>query len=72
MNSAGYQDPGVQAHISGLKIAQLFEENLGLDKFDLVTENIRVAESQKTQALAAQAQEETATEIIDRGEPEIQ
>jgi hypothetical protein len=66
VNSAAYQDPGVQAHISGLGIAKLMEQGLGLEDFDLVQENIRVAEQQETQALMAQAQENVATEVMDR------
>jgi len=58
MNSGAYADPSVSTHISGLKIAQLLEEMLGLEKFELVGENIRVAETQKTQKLMAQAQNE--------------
>jgi len=66
VNSGAYQDPAVAAHISGLKIAQMLEENLGLEKFELVQDNIRVAEQQTTQALMAQAQESNVEEIADR------
>jgi hypothetical protein len=66
INSAGYQDPAVSAHISGKKIAQLMEEHLGLDKFELVQDNIRIAESQESQGMAAQAQENVAGEIATR------
>jgi hypothetical protein len=66
INSAAYQDPAVNSHISGKRIAQIMEEHLGLDKFELVEDNIRIAEGQETQALAAQAQENVAREIADR------
>ena len=66
INSAAYQDPAVAAHISGKRIAQLMEEHLGLDKFELVQDNIRVAEGQETQAMAAQAQENVVGQIADR------
>ena len=66
VNSAAYQDPAVQAHISGKKIAELMEEHLGLETFELVQDNIRIAESQDTQALATQAQENVVSEIGDR------
>lgn len=69
-NSALYADPSVQTHISGLKIAKLMEENMGLDQFELVQENIRVSENMTTQSIATQAQEGVATEILDRGEEE--
>lgn len=66
VNSAAYQDPAVSAHISGKKIAQIMEELLGLDKFELVGDNIRIAEGRESQAMQAQAQEEVAGEIADR------
>ena len=66
INSAAYQDPAVAAHISGKKIAQLMEEHLGLDKFELVQDNIRIAEGQESQSMQAQAQENVVGEIADR------
>jgi hypothetical protein len=66
VNSAAYQDPSVVTHVSGLRIASLLEEMLGLDKWDLVEENVRLAENQQTQSVAQQVQEEQVTEIADR------
>lgn len=66
INSAAYNDPAVQVHISGFKIAELIEENLGLQKFELVQNNVRIAEQQQTQALTMSAQEENVGEIADR------
>ena len=66
VNSAAYQDPSVAAHVSGKKIAQLMEENLGLERFELVQDNIRIAEQQDTQKLATQAQENVVSDIADR------
>lgn len=66
MNSPAYADPAVATHISGLKIAKLMEENLGLEEFELVADNIRIAEQKQTQSLASMAQEEGAGEIADR------
>ena len=66
VNSAAYQDPAVQAHLSGKKLAAVMEEHLGLGKFELFQENIRVAEVQETQGLAAQAQENVVGQIADR------
>jgi hypothetical protein len=66
VNSAAYADPAVAAHVSGIKIAELLEEMLGLDKYDLVQNNIRVAEQQETQQLVSQTQEENVTQIADR------
>jgi len=66
VNSAAYQDPAVSVHISGLKIAHLMEEHLGLESFELVQENIRVAEQQTTQKLITQTQEEGVKDLADR------
>jgi len=76
INSAAYQDPAVSTHISGKKIAEMMEENLGLTQYELVQDNIRIAEQQETIAeqqetakLGTQAQENVATDIIERPEP---
>ena len=66
--SAAYADEDVRVNISALRVAQLFEEALGLDRFELVEEGIRIAERQNTQSVATQAQQEVAEEILDRGE----
>lgn len=66
VNSAAYQDPSVAAHVSGKRIAEIMEEHLGLERFDLVQDNIRVAETQETQQLANQAQENVVDEIATR------
>jgi hypothetical protein len=69
VNSALYSDPSVNTHISGLKLAELMEENLGLDAFDIVQANIRVAEQQQTQSLSNLAADENVGEIADRALP---
>ena len=66
INSGAYQDPAVQTHMSGKRIAELFEEALGLGKFDIVQDNIRIAEQQETQALASQARQNLAEEVAGR------
>jgi len=66
VNSGAYSDPAVQAHISGLKIAELLEENLGLQEFELVSPNIRVAEMQETQSKTAMSQDQNMNEIANR------
>ncbi len=55
-NSAIYQDQSVNAHISGLGIATLLEELLGLDRYKLVRPNVRVAETMDTQLAMTEAQ----------------
>jgi hypothetical protein len=66
VNSGAYQDPAVSAHISGKRIAELFEETLGLGRWNLVSENIRISEQQETQSLATQAQQNVAEEVAGR------
>jgi hypothetical protein len=51
------QDPSINVHISGKKIASLFEQLLGLEKYDLVQDNIRLLEQMQTQKLAQSAQQ---------------
>ena len=63
INSAAYQDPAVVSHISGLKVAELLQENLGLEQFELVQENIRMAEQQRTQQLAQTAQQANVEQL---------
>jgi hypothetical protein len=65
-NSGVYQDPAVNTHISGKRIAEILEENLGLDKLDLVSDNIRVAEQQLTQSMIQRSQEAVAGEAMQR------
>jgi hypothetical protein len=62
LNSAIGQDPAINVHLSGVQLARAAEEILGLDRFDLFQENIRLfeqAESQRlTNALTEQLQME--------------
>lgn len=53
------QDPAVVAHISGKKLAQLLEEMLDLERFDLVSDNIRIGELMETEQLKQSAQQIT-------------
>lgn len=56
--SPAYMDPGVRVHLSGKKIAQLFPQLLGIEKFDLYQENAQVFETLETAQLQSQAQED--------------
>jgi hypothetical protein len=49
------QDQSVSAHISGKKIAQVIEELLGLERFGLVQDNIRIMETMETQQMMQSA-----------------
>lgn len=52
------QDPTVNAHVSGKTIAHLiFDDLLGLDRYKIVSDNIRVAETLETQQQMASAQQ---------------
>lgn len=67
-NSPLGQDQAVTAHISGKALAYMLEDLLGIERFKLVSENIRVLEMQETQQLvntAAQHLEETAATPIE-------
>ena len=66
IQSGVMQDPAVSAHISGFRLAKLLEENLGLDGYELVVDNIRITEQQKTQSLSNQAQDENVKEVAGR------
>lgn len=55
--SAIGQDPAVQTHVSGKKIAQLMEDLLELDRYELVSDNIRVTEQLETQKLIGAGQQ---------------
>ena len=56
-NSPIGQDPGVTAHISGKQLAKLMEELLDLNRFELVKDNIRIAELMETEQLKQSAQQ---------------
>jgi hypothetical protein len=51
------QDPAVNAHVSGVGMAKLIEELLDLERFDLVQENVRIAEMLETEKLKQSAQQ---------------
>ena len=56
-NTPLMQDPSVNVHISGKKMAQLVEELSDLDQFSLYSENIRVIEQAETQRMIDNAQQ---------------
>lgn len=57
MSSSIGQDPSVNVHISGKKVAELIEELLELDRYQLVQENIRVVEFLETEKLKQAGQQ---------------
>lgn len=58
------QDPAIISHISGIKLAKVVEELLGLGRFELVQENVRVLEANNTQQMAAAAQQVQAEQTM--------
>lgn len=53
------RDPMVLNHFSSIKTAQMFEELLDLKDYELVLENVRLAEAQKAQQLQAAGQQQS-------------
>lgn len=51
-------DPSVMAHVSGKQEAKMFEELLGLDRYNLVKENVRIGEQLETAKLTQQLQKD--------------
>ena len=56
------QDPAVNVHISGKKLASTLEALLDLEEFDIVGDNIRIDEQAETQRLLQQVQESLQVE----------
>lgn len=52
-----YQDPSVNTHFSGKKMARLVEDLLSLEQYDLVEDNVRVVESVETQQMQSDGQQ---------------
>lgn len=65
------QDPAIQAHISGKKMAQLIEEILDLNRFDLVQDNVRIGEMLETEQLKQSAQQIVAEQGMPDSAPQM-
>jgi hypothetical protein len=67
-----FQSPSVSVHFSGLRIAKLLEDNMGLTQYRVVEPNIGVIEMAETQKMTAAAQEqvqaEAMTPVLDQGD----
>lgn len=73
LNTPAGQDPSIMAHVSKKKIAQLlFEELPGLNRFDLVSDNIGLLEQADTQRIMMQLQEDLQAEQQLPSEPGIE
>jgi hypothetical protein len=67
--SALGQDPAVNAHISGKKLAKLMEQLLGMERFELVQDNVRITEQLETTQLAQTAQQMVMEQMQPQGNP---
>ena len=54
------QDPSVNVHLSGKRIAEIIPQLLDLEKYDIYQPNIRIMESYETQQLLQAAQQKIA------------
>ena len=59
-----FQSPSVSVHFSGLRLAKLIEDNMGLAQYRVVEPNIGVIEQAETMKLAASAQEQVQADSI--------
>lgn len=58
------QDAAVAAHISGKGVALLIEELLGLERFQLVQDNVRISEALETQRVSQSANQIASEEAM--------
>lgn len=63
MASPAYQDTDLRMHWSAIKLAKLFEQVLNLEDFEIVQENIRLAEKADTQKQMQLHGEQIASEF---------
>lgn len=63
------QDQAIMSHWSGLKMAKVIEELLGLEQFDIVQENVRVMEMAQTQKMMQAAQQVNGEGAVANGAP---
>lgn len=56
------QDPAINQHFSGLKIAEMFNDLLGIDGYDIVQPYIRISEAADSARLAQGQQEQVQME----------
>jgi len=63
-NSALGADPAIKAHFSSKKMAEMLEELLGFEDFEIVQDFVRLSEEQDAQRLINAGQEQTAVEAV--------
>ena len=57
-----FQDPSIRVHFSGLKIAELLQDNLGLGSYRIVEPNVQLIEQAESQRLAQTATDQVMAE----------
>ncbi len=57
-----FQDPSIRVHFSGLEIAKLLQDNLGLGSYKIVEPNIQLIEQAESQKLAQTANDQIMAE----------
>ena len=65
------KEPEVKVHISGFRIAQMFEDLLGVEKFGLVKKNVGIMEAMETEQAKQAAMEQMQVESampVDQGD----
>lgn len=67
-NSAIGADPEIKAHISTVKLANMIEELLEIQEYDIIEPYIRLTEQQEAQKLQNVGQEQTAMTAITPGQ----
>lgn len=55
-NTGLYQDPDIRNHLSGIKMAEMIQDNLGLARYDLFQPNIRIGEQMESAQMTQEAQ----------------
>jgi hypothetical protein len=64
MGSAIGADPDVRRHFSSWQLAKMLEEVLDLGQYNLVSENVRIAENAEAQTMANSTQEQSVNESL--------
>lgn len=57
-----FQDPSIRVHFSGLRIAELLQDNLGLGSYRIVEPNVQLIEQADSQRLAQTANDQIMAE----------
>lgn len=64
LGSAAGADPELRAHFSSVKLAQLMEDLLDIEQYDIVTPFVRLSEQQDAQRIQQVGEEQVQTEAL--------